>query len=127
MERKTAAGHLAALITILVWGTTFISTKLLLVDFKPVEILFFRFVMGYVALILACPRILRLKERRQELTFALAGLCGVCMYYLLENIALTYTCLLYTSSISWTAICLRRISRVLPATRASILTSPASW
>ena len=59
MERKTAAGHLAALITILVWGTTFISTKLLLVDFKPVEILFFRFVMGYVALILACPRILR--------------------------------------------------------------------
>ena len=91
MERKTAAGHLAALITILVWGTTFISTKLLLVDFKPVEILFFRFVMGYVALILACPRMLRLKERRQELTFALAGLCGVCMYYLLENIALTYT------------------------------------
>ena len=91
MERKTAAGHLAALITILVWGTTFISTKLLLVDFKPVEILFFRFVMGYVALILACPRILRLKERRQELTFALAGLCGVCMYYLLENIALTYS------------------------------------
>ena len=84
MERKTAAGHLAALITILVWGTTFISTKLLLVDFKPVEILFFRFVMGYVALILACPRMLRLKERRQELTFALAGLCGVCMYYLLE-------------------------------------------
>lgn len=80
MERKTAAGHLAALITILVWGTTFISTKLLLVDFKPVEILFFRFVMGYVALILACPRILRLKERRQELTFALAGLAAcVCI------------------------------------------------
>lgn len=62
-----------ALITILVWGTTFISTKLLLVDFKPVEILFFRFVMGYVALILACPRMLRLKERRQELTFAWPG------------------------------------------------------
>ena len=28
---------------------------------------------------------------RQELTFVLAGLCGICLYYLLENIALTYT------------------------------------
>ena len=30
-------------------------------------------------------------SRKQELTFAAAGLCGVCLYYLLENIALTYT------------------------------------
>ncbi len=29
--------------------------------------------------------------RRQELAFVLAGLCGICLYYLLENIALTYT------------------------------------
>ncbi len=28
---------------------------------------------------------------RQELAFAAAGLCGVCLYYLMENIALTYT------------------------------------
>lgn len=28
---------------------------------------------------------------RQEFAFAAAGLCGVCLYYLLENIALTYT------------------------------------
>ena len=30
-------------------------------------------------------------SRRQELWFAAAGLCGVTLYYLLENIALTYT------------------------------------
>ena len=30
MTNKTAAGHLAALVTILIWGTTFISTKVLL-------------------------------------------------------------------------------------------------
>jgi len=47
MEHKKTAGHLAALITIFIWGTTFISTKILLVDFQPVEILFFRFVMGF--------------------------------------------------------------------------------
>lgn len=91
MERKGSAGHLAALITILVWGTTFISTKVLLVDFEPVEILFYRFVMGLVALIVVYPRRLKGATGRQELTFAAAGLCGVCLYYLLENIALTDT------------------------------------
>lgn len=91
MENRKSAGHLAALFTIIIWGTTFISTKVLLVNFKPVEILFFRFVMGYAALFFACPRRMKGVGRRQELTFALAGLCGICLYYLLENIALTYT------------------------------------
>ena len=88
---KTHKGHLAAFITILIWGTTFISTKVLLKTFSPVEILFIRFVMGYLALWLVCPRILRPDSRRQEPLFAAAGLCGITMYYLLENIALTYT------------------------------------
>ncbi|MCM1158852.1 MAG: DMT family transporter [Clostridium sp.] len=91
MGNKRTAGHLAAAFTILIWGTTFISTKVLLEDFRPVEILFFRFVMGFMALFLVCPHRLKTKERRQEVAFVLAGLCGVCLYYLLENIALTYT------------------------------------
>ena len=91
MEKNTARGHLAALLTIAIWGTTFISTKVLLEDFQPVEILFIRFLMGYLALWIACPRCLRGVTGRQEGSFALAGLCGVCLYYLLENIALTYT------------------------------------
>ena len=74
-----------------IWGTTFISTKILLADFQPVEILFFRFVIGFGALILACPHGMKGVDRRQEKVFALAGLCGICLYYLLENIALTCT------------------------------------
>lgn len=88
---KTPTGHLAAFITILIWGTTFISTKVLLKTFSPVEILFIRFVMGYLALWLVCPRTLKLDSRRQEPLFMAAGLCGITMYYLLENIALTFT------------------------------------
>lgn len=91
MGNRRIAGHLAAVFTILIWGTTFISTKVLLNDFMPVEILFFRFVMGFAALFLACPHRLKTADRGQEITFILAGLCGVCLYYLLENIALTYT------------------------------------
>lgn len=88
---KIPTGHLAAFITILIWGTTFISTKVLLETFSPVEILFIRFVMGYLALWLVCPRTLKLDSRRQEPLFMAAGLCGITMYYLLENIALTFT------------------------------------
>lgn len=91
MKPIKSAGHLAALFTILVWGTTFISTKVLLTAFQPVEILFFRFVLGLAALLAAYPHPLKGTTAKQELTFAAAGLCGVCLYYLLENVALTYT------------------------------------
>lgn len=88
---KKATGHLAALVTILIWGTTFISTKVLLVDFEPIEILFFRFILGFLALLIVYPHRMKGTTKRQEAVFAAAGLCGVCLYYLLENVALTYT------------------------------------
>ncbi len=91
MDKKTTAGHIMALITIVIWGTTFISTKILLEDFTPVEILFSRFLLGVLALIAVYPKRLKIKDKKQEFTFAAAGLCGICLYYLLENIALTYT------------------------------------
>ena len=91
MENKKMAGHLLALLTIVIWGTTFISTKILLVDFRPTEILLLRFVMGFLALLAVHPHRLKGTTRRQELMLAAAGLCGICLYYLLENIALVYT------------------------------------
>lgn len=83
--------HAAAFITILIWGTTFISTKVLLRELSPVEILFIRFLIGYLALWCACPHTLSLTNKKQELYFAAAGLCGITLYYLFENIALTFT------------------------------------
>jgi drug/metabolite transporter (DMT)-like permease len=91
MTKQNTAGHITALITILIWGTTFISTKILLTDFTPIEILFLRFVLGLIVLIVIYPKRLKVKNIKQELYFALAGLCGITLYYLLENIALTYT------------------------------------
>ena len=91
MNKGTGTGHITALITIVIWGTTFISTKILLADFTPIEILFFRFLLGLLVLIAVYPKGLEIKDKKQELTFSAAGLCGICLYYLLENIALTYT------------------------------------
>ena len=90
MQNTRYIGHIAALITIATWGTTFISTKVLLTGFQPLEILFFRFIMAFFALWLAYPQMLK-TDKKQEPVFMAAGLCGICLYYLLENIALTYT------------------------------------
>ena len=46
MGPDTLRGRLAALLTILIWGTTFLSTKVLLAHFQPTEILFLRFLLG---------------------------------------------------------------------------------
>ena len=51
----TLAAHAAAILTILIWGATFTSTKVLLQAFAPIEILFLRFLLGACALLLACP------------------------------------------------------------------------
>lgn len=91
MDRTSAGAHFAALITIIIWGTTFVSTKVLLEGMSAVEILFFRFLAGAAALFLCMPHILKWQGFRKEAVFALAGLCGVCLYYLFENIALTFT------------------------------------
>lgn len=90
-DKSKIIGHLAAMFTIIIWGTTFISTKILLEGFLPVEILFFRFVIGYTALLLLYPKKLKVTNRKHEPVFVFAGLCGICLYYLLENIALTFT------------------------------------
>lgn len=91
MKTDMIRGHLAAFVTILIWGTTFISTKVLLRVFTPIEILLIRFLIGYAALWCVRPHRLKVEDKKQEWYFAAAGLCGITLYYLLENIALTYT------------------------------------
>lgn len=88
---KRYKGHFAAFFTILIWGLTFISTKILLVGFKPVEILIIRFVIGFFALRLVCAEHMGRLSFKREILFALAGFFGICLYYLLENISLIYT------------------------------------
>ncbi len=83
--------HLAAFLTILCWGTTFVSTKVLLQGFTPVQILLIRFCIGFAALYFLSAKSTYQLTRRQNVYLASAGFLGICLYYLLENIALTYT------------------------------------
>ncbi|MDD3137370.1 MAG: DMT family transporter [Lachnospiraceae bacterium] len=91
LQNKKKLGHIIAIITVIIWGTTFISTKVLLQEFTPIEVMLFRFIIAFVMLNIMKPQRLRLNDKRQEWYFVGAGLCGVTLYFLMENIALTYT------------------------------------
>lgn len=87
----TLKGHIAAGISTLIWGVTFINTKVLLLEFSPMEILFFRFFMAYAMLFLLSPKPVMPRWDKRERLYMAAGLSGVVLYFLFQNIGLTYT------------------------------------
>lgn len=91
LSNSNTTAHLAAFLTILCWGTTFVSTKVLLQGFTPVQILLIRFCIGFAALYVLSAKSTYQLTRRQNVYLVAAGFLGICLYYLLENIALTYT------------------------------------
>lgn len=91
MKRKSIFAHVLAIITILIWGTTFISTKILLTQFSPEEILAYRFFLAFLILIVIYPRKVKVLPIKEELLFFLLGATGISLYYWTENLALKYT------------------------------------
>ncbi len=90
MKNKNVFGHIMALSAILIWGVTFVQTKILLAYLTPVEILIFRFSVAFVILY-----IIHHKKYNppllDELKFASLGFSGIFLYYIFENISLEYT------------------------------------
>lgn len=92
MKTKKFTGHLAALFTITVWGTTVISsTKLLTGGLSPAEVVICRFFLAFVLLNIIYPPRLKFEGIKRELMYAVSGLCGVTLYFFLEIVALQYT------------------------------------
>jgi len=84
--------HVLAAAIVVVWGTTFISTKVLLqAGLAPESIFFYRFLVAYVGIWFFGKSPLLAKSRRDELTFALLGISGGSVYFLTENYALKVT------------------------------------
>ena len=113
-ENRRIQGHLFGAFSVLVWGTTFVSTKVLLRAFTPLEIMVARFTLGFLALLIVGKGLMRPQKRWHEGLFALAGLSGVTLYFLMENIALTYIscCTKNSANGSFSALFVRwRVSR----------------
>ena len=92
MDRGEGIYHILALTAVAIWGTTFVSTKLLLAEgMTPAEIMFYRFLIAYLALKLYKPTFRLPESWRDEALFAAAGLTGGSLYFLTENMALQIT------------------------------------
>lgn len=100
---KLAVYHLMALITITVWGVTFVSTKVLIsYGLSPVEIFIIRFTIAYVCtLIFSHDRFLS-NNLRDELYLLAAGITGGSLYFIAENSALGIT---FASNVSLIICC----------------------
>ncbi len=85
--------HIGALLTASAWGSSFLSTKVLMESggFTPVEMYVYRFLAAYLVLLLFTFRNIRSKSWRDELTFLLCGVCAGSLYFITENYALRLT------------------------------------
>ncbi|MBQ2037012.1 MAG: DMT family transporter [Alistipes sp.] len=84
--------HILAIITSAIWGTTFISSKLLLQEgLSPAAIMILRFVLAYVLMLPFVKGKWFCKSLKDELLMVLLGISGGSLYFLLENTALVYT------------------------------------
>lgn len=89
MPKKTV-GHLFALWTIIIWGTTFIASKTLLKEFSPFQIMLMRFIIAYIVMLVINHKIQKFNFK-DELLFCSLAVFGSTIYFICENIALTYT------------------------------------
>lgn len=125
--------HLAALFTVAVWGTTFVSTKVLIGNgLTPAGIFFLRFAMAYAGIWLIAPRRLRADTWCDEALLLGAGLCGGSLYFLTENIALEYSSasnvsLIVCTAPLWTALLMSTFDRSERMTRRQVLGVAAAF
>lgn len=128
--------HLVALMTVAIWGTTFVWTKLLIqAGLSPAIIFTLRFIIAYM-LMLGFELVRKRKSPlrwfadnwRDEVVMALLGVTGGSLYFLTENESLCYTTATNTSLIVcscplFTAIAIRLAYKAEKLTAGQVIGS----
>ncbi|OXA74351.1 EamA family transporter [Flavobacterium aquidurense] len=92
LKNKTLFYHFLATVTIIIWGTTYVSTKILInKGLSSVEIFFYRFLLAYLCTILISHDKKWANNYKDEFWLFVCGLSGGSLFFLAENKALSYT------------------------------------
>lgn len=84
--------HVAAFAMILVWGVSFLNTRVLLDSgLTPTEIFVARFTIAYLSLLVISGFKVKYTGWRDELLFVVCGIAGGSAYFIAENTALKMT------------------------------------
>ena len=90
--------YVAAFAIVVIWGCTFVMTKLLInAGLRPDEIFLFRFFLAYMLMLPFADKRLFLDNWKDELLAVALGLTGGSLYFITENYALAYG---YCSNVS---------------------------
>ena len=84
--------YIVALLVVIMWGTTFVSSKVLLNNgLLPADIFFVRFLMAYICMLCMSHKRLFANSIADELTLVGLGMMGGSIYFLVENMALLHS------------------------------------
>lgn len=93
--------HFVALAIVAIWGSTLVSTKILIQSgLRPDEIFMLRFLLAYIAILFISPRKMWADSLRDELMMVLLGITGGSAYFITENMAVGLT---YVNNVSFIA------------------------
>jgi drug/metabolite transporter (DMT)-like permease len=91
MPKSKIVPYLEALFAVIVWGASFIATKVALRDISPITVVWLRFAMGVIILGMAVTarRQFAFPKRDEWLYLALLGFLGITLHQWLQSTALT--------------------------------------
>ncbi len=96
---RNSSGKIAMYVTLFIWGTTFVTSKMVLQEMAPLQLTFIRFLIGFLLLApFAARQGFRLKQVFSW-KYVLFGLTGTTLYYALQNVGMTFTSVSSTSLI----------------------------
>jgi drug/metabolite transporter (DMT)-like permease len=96
---RTIFYHLLAVIVVAIWGSTLVSTKILIHDgMRPDEIFLVRFIIAYIAIWAVSPKTIWANNLKDELLLAALGIMGGSLYFVIENVAVSIT---YVNNVSF--------------------------
>ncbi len=92
--------HLVAFVTVAIWGTTFVATKVLMLNgLSPAMIFTLRFSIAYILMLCVNHKRILSDTWKDELKMVLLGITGGSLYFLSENEAMNFTTTTNTSLI----------------------------
>ncbi len=92
--------HLVAFVTVAIWGTTFVATKVLMLNgLSPATIFTLRFTIAYVLMLAFYHKRILSDSWKDEIKMILLGVTGGSLYFLSENESMNFTTTTNTSLI----------------------------
>ena len=117
--------NVMALIAVMVWGVTFVSTKVLITDgLDPAQIFIIRFAVAYLCTLLISHDIFLASNIKDEVLMLVTGITGGSLYFISENTALSLT---FAANVSLIICCAPILTIILGKILFNDLIKSLAW